>query len=104
ISIDTLDITSEEDYDIIIALDISESMLVEDFKPNRLGAIQRSLLEFFDKNKSNVGFVFFAGETVKGRLGDIDSLRSLNLRRGTAIGSAIIKSIGLLEETRGTQT
>lgn len=50
--------------DIMIALDISNSMLAEDLYPNRLGRAKRSIQELFTYLKSDrVGIVVFAGES-----------------------------------------
>ncbi|MCO4806253.1 MAG: VWA domain-containing protein [Flavobacteriales bacterium] len=50
--------------DVMIALDISNSMLAEDLYPNRLDRAKRSIQELFTKFKSDrVGIVVFAGES-----------------------------------------
>ncbi len=50
--------------DIMIALDISNSMLAEDLYPNRLGRAKRSIQELFKYLKSDrIGIVVFAGES-----------------------------------------
>ena len=50
--------------DIMIALDISNSMLAEDLYPNRLGRAKRSIQELFTYLKADrIGIVVFAGES-----------------------------------------
>lgn len=49
--------------DIVIAMDVSGSMLAEDFKPNRLEASKRVAKEFVDGRKGDrIGLVAYAGE------------------------------------------
>ena len=50
--------------DIMVALDISNSMLAEDLYPSRLGRSKRSIQELFTYLKSDrIGIVVFAGES-----------------------------------------
>ena len=52
--------------DIMICLDISNSMLAEDFKPNRLTMAQHALEQVFLKCEGHrIGLIVFAGEAVK---------------------------------------
>lgn len=58
---------SSQDYkfgiDIVIAMDVSGSMLAEDFQPNRLEASKRVAKEFVDGRKGDrIGLVAYAGE------------------------------------------
>lgn len=49
--------------DIVIAMDVSGSMLAEDFEPNRLEASKRVAKEFVDGRKGDrIGLVAYAGE------------------------------------------
>ncbi len=49
--------------DIVIAMDVSGSMLAEDFKPNRLEASKRVAKQFVDGRKGDrIGLVAYAGE------------------------------------------
>ncbi|MCQ2285279.1 MAG: VWA domain-containing protein [Bacteroidales bacterium] len=49
--------------DIMVCLDISNSMLAEDIKPNRLDASKMALSRFIDKLKGDrIGLVVFAGK------------------------------------------
>src|SRR5690606_29328361 len=57
------DVTTEG-IDIVIALDISGSMLAEDLKPNRLEASKNVALEFIaGRPKDRIGLVVFSGES-----------------------------------------
>ena len=48
---------------IVVALDVSLSMLAEDFQPNRLEKAKREIVDLLDKLKAqSVGLVVFAGE------------------------------------------
>lgn len=49
--------------DIVIAMDVSGSMLAEDFKPNRLEASKKVAKEFIDGRRGDrIGLVAYAGE------------------------------------------
>lgn len=49
--------------DIIIALDVSRSMLAEDIKPNRLAKAKHEINSLFDRLRGNrIGIVIFAGD------------------------------------------
>jgi len=55
---------SVEGIDIAIALDISGSMLAEDFKPNRLEAAKNVAIEFISSRPTDrIGLVVFSGES-----------------------------------------
>jgi Ca-activated chloride channel homolog len=52
-----------EGVDIMIALDVSNSMLAEDLSPNRLERAKRAMLQLVDNLKGDrLGIVIFAGE------------------------------------------
>ena len=53
-----------EGIDIVIALDISSSMLAKDFKPNRLDAAKELAVQFIDSRPNDrIGLVIFGGES-----------------------------------------
>ena len=55
--------TTTEGIDIILSMDISPSMLAEDFKPNRLEASKKVAIEFIEKRPDDrIGMVVFSGE------------------------------------------
>ncbi len=89
-----------EGIDIMIALDISQSMQIEDFKPNRLEAAKDVARDFIKGRKQDrIGLVVFSGDAfslaplttdydlLKNYLNDI-SFEMIE-SRGTAIGSAL---------------
>lgn len=94
------------DYDVVLAIDASSSMLAEDYSPNRLEATKAALLMYLDNlpGKINVGLVTFSGASFIRVMptDDIDDVRRaiLNLDietvGGTDLGSAIITSANLL--------
>jgi len=55
---------TQKGVDIMIALDISNSMLAEDIQPNRLEAAKMALSRFIDQLKGDrIGLVVFAGKS-----------------------------------------
>jgi len=93
---DDFDKDYKEGIDIVIAMDVSGSMLAEDFKPNRLEASKKVAKEFVDGRKGDrIGLVAYAGEaytacpptldyTVLKK--QIDGISGDRIERGTAIG------------------
>ncbi|MFM7429335.1 MAG: vWA domain-containing protein [Flammeovirgaceae bacterium] len=89
-----------EGIDIMIALDISQSMQIEDFKPNRLQAAKDVARDFINGRKQDrIGLVVFSGDafSLAPLTTDYDLLKDyledINFEmiesRGTAIGSAL---------------
>ncbi|MFM9838959.1 MAG: vWA domain-containing protein [Cyclobacteriaceae bacterium] len=89
-----------EGIDIMLALDISQSMQIEDFKPNRLEAAKDVARDFIKGRKQDrIGLVVFSGDAfslaplttdydlLKNYLNDINF--EMIESRGTAIGSAL---------------
>ena len=55
--------TEIEGIDIMLAVDVSTSMLAEDLKPNRLEAAKQVAAEFINgRPNDNIGLTVFAGE------------------------------------------
>nr|WP_281384584.1 VWA domain-containing protein [Flavihumibacter stibioxidans] len=91
-----------EGVDIIICIDVSGSMLAQDFTPNRLEAAKEVAANFVDSRKTDrLGVVIFSGEsftlcpltTDKAVLkSQIYSIQSGLLEDGTAIGSGLATS------------
>jgi Ca-activated chloride channel family protein len=103
--------TSTEGFDIILALDVSTSMLAEDFKPNRLGAVKRVAKEFIEgRQNDRIGLVIFAGESFTqcpltldyGVLLTLLDQTKLADREwdGTAIGMGIINAVNRLRDSK----
>jgi len=100
-----------EGIDIIIALDISSSMLAEDFHPkNRIVAAKEVGKEFISGRKSDrIGLVVFAGEsyTQCPLTLDYDMVKEFMdrvdvgaIEDGTAIGMAIATGLNRLRESK----
>ena len=108
--VDTLEETKIEVVDIILVLDISSSMLAEDFKPNRLEAVKKTAKTFIEDRKGDrIGLLVFAGETFIQCPLTIDTDVLTNLLKdvtvaeqeydGTAIGMAIANAINRLRNS-----
>ncbi len=92
--------------DIILALDISGSMLAKDLKPNRLEASKEIAIDFIKQRKNDrIGLVIFSGEsfTQCPLTSDHNSLINLfqdieygMVEDGTAIGDGLGNSINRL--------
>jgi len=95
--------SSVEGTDIVIAMDVSSSMLARDFKPDRLQAAKEVAIQFINgRENDNMGLVIFAGEALTGvpltsdRGTLINYVQALNhrmLNDGTAIGDGLATSI-----------
>lgn len=105
---DQWDTANTEGTDIVIALDISGSMLARDFDPNRLEAAKDVASKFIQsRNSDNIGLVIFAGESLTGvpMTGDcaqlINYISTINvgmLEDGTAIGDGIATSLNRIKD------
>lgn len=99
-----------EGIDIIISIDISGSMLAEDFKPNRLEASKEVADQFISlRPNDRIGLVVFSGEsfTQCPLTTDHAILRSLfkdirsgMIEDGTAIGMGLATGINRLENSQ----
>ncbi len=101
--------------DVVVALDISNSMLAEDVVPNRMGRAKAELDAFFKRlQDSRVGLVFFAGSAfVQCPLTRDYGTAQIFLdmagpdmlsEQGTAIAAALQTAHDLLLRGRGDQT
>lgn len=100
-----------EGIDIVVVIDISESMRIEDFKPNRLEAAKQTARDFIaGRQQDRIGLVIFSGDafslsplTTDYELlfkfidEEIDFNKIEN--RGTAIGSAIAVGTNRMRES-----
>ena len=98
-----------EGIDVIMAIDISGSMLAEDLKPNRLEAAKNVAIDFIS-NRSNdrIGLVVFSGESFTQCPLTTDHTVLVNLFKdiksgmvddGTALGMGIATSVNRLKES-----
>lgn len=98
-----------EGIDIVIALDISTSMLAEDFSPNRLQSAKITAMEFVDARQDDrIGLVVFAGESFTQCPVTIDhdvlknlfiTIKSGMIEDGTAIGSGLATAVNRLKDS-----
>lgn len=59
-----IEVTNINVIDILLVLDISSSMLADDFLPNRLDAVKKAAIEFVKKRRDDrIGIIVFAGES-----------------------------------------
>lgn len=96
-----------EGTDMVIALDISSSMLARDFRPDRLEAAKKIAANFINgRETDNMGLVVFAGEAFTGvpmttdRAALVNYVNSLNrdmLEDGTAIGDGLATALNRIK-------
>ena len=98
--------------DIVIATDVSGSMLATDFKPNRLEAIKEVAHTFIQKRVNDrIGLVVYAGESYTRTPVTSDKAMLLNslkevqyngmvLQDGTAIGIGLATAINRLKDSK----
>lgn len=99
-----------EGIDILLVMDISESMDLQDFTPNRLEAAKNTAIEFINgRFGDRIGMVVFAGEaySLAPLTNDYELLTSMIADisfemiepKGTAIGSAIAAGTNRMKES-----
>ena len=96
--------------DLVLGMDISGSMLAEDFRPNRMEAAKKVALDFVDKRPSDrIGLVIFSGESFTMCPITIDhqvlkeqimNLKSGMVTDGTAIGDGLATSVDKLRYSK----
>lgn len=105
---------SIEGLDIVIVLDISDSMLIEDMKPtNRLESSKQTLADFVKQRSSDrIGVVIFAGEAftlvpptldyqlVLDRVSRITTAAAARIKDGTALGVAMASGAARLKDSQ----
>ena len=96
--------------DIVIAVDISSSMLAQDLKPNRLDALKSVAKEFIDERVNDrIGIVVYAGESYTKTPVTTDKsiiIKALDeikfdgvIDDGTAIGMGLATSVNRLKDS-----
>ena len=98
-----------EGIDIILAMDISSSMLAQDFKPNRIEASKQIAMEFIDgRPNDRIGLVIFSGESFTQCPLTTDHAVIKNLfsgikpgiiNDGTAIGMGLANALSRIRES-----
>ncbi len=104
-----------EGIDIMLAIDVSTSMLAEDLKPNRLEAAKQVAAEFISgRPDDNIGLTIFAGEAFTQCPMTTDHSSLLNLLQnvrtdiaargliqdGTAIGMGLASAVSRLRDSK----
>ena len=106
---------TREGIDIMLAMDISTSMLAEDLKPNRMEAAKKVAAEFIiGRPDDNIGLSIFAGEDFTQCPMTTDHASLLNLLQnvrtdlaargliqdGTAIGMGLANAVSRLKDSK----
>lgn len=99
-----------EGIDIVMAIDVSGSMLAEDFRPNRLEAAKSVATDFINERKNDrMSLVVFSGEaytqvplTIDHQvlLSQLGSLKSGVLKDGTAMGDGLATAINRIKDSQ----
>ncbi len=108
-SLNTWKNVESEGIDIILALDISTSMLARDFEPDRIEAAKSIGIQFVSGRKTDrMGLVVFAGESFTLCPLTTDHVSVVNLFKdvqtgliedGTAIGSGLATAVSRLKDS-----
>lgn len=99
-----------EGIDIMLVLDVSDSMLIEDMTPNRLEASKETIKKFIQKRVSDrIGLIVFSGESYTRvpltldypmLLKSVSEVKiSRNIKMGTAIGVALANGVARLKDS-----
>ncbi|WP_130734915.1 VWA domain-containing protein [Flavobacterium sp. J27] len=98
--------------DIVMAIDVSGSMLAKDLKPNRLEALKRVAAKFIeDRVNDRIGLVVYAGESytrtpvTSDKTVVLQSLRTVDyddsiIADGTGIGVGLATAINRLKDSK----
>ena len=104
-----------EGIDIMLAMDVSTSMLAEDLKPNRIEAAKQVAVEFISgRPNDNIGLTIFAGESFTQCPMTTDHSSLINLLKnvrtdiaargfiedGTAIGMGLANAVSRLKDSK----
>ncbi|MBR6883750.1 MAG: VWA domain-containing protein [Bacteroidales bacterium] len=98
-----------EGIDIVLAVDVSTSMLARDFKPDRLSAAKDISIEFIaERPTDRMGIVVFAGESYTQCPLTTDRATLINLMKevqtdliedGTAIGNGLATAVARMKDS-----
>lgn len=98
-----------EGIDIVLAIDVSTSMLARDFKPDRLSAAKDISIEFIAQRPTDrMGIVVFAGESYTQCPLTTDRATLINLMKevqtdliedGTAIGNGLATAVARMKDS-----
>lgn len=105
-------VKTNKGIDIVMAIDVSASMLSKDLKPNRLTALKRVASEFIEgRPNDRIGLVVYAGESFTKTPITTDKRITLNalkditykhgeLEGGTAIGMGLATAVNRLKDSK----
>jgi Ca-activated chloride channel family protein len=105
------DVTSEG-INIVLAIDLSSSMLAQDFQPQNRMEVAKEMVKLFilQRKADRIGIVAFAAEALTQVplttdypvvLAAVDNLAAGQLEDGTAIGTAIVTAANRLRDAPG---
>jgi Ca-activated chloride channel family protein len=110
-SSNTTENIDSEGIDMVMTMDISGSMLAEDFKPNRIEAVKGIALKFVDARPTDrIGLVIFSGESYTMCPITIDhnvlkeqiaSVKNGMIVDGTSIGMGLATAVDRLRFSKG---
>ncbi len=96
--------------DIVMAIDVSASMLAKDLKPNRLEALKKVATRFVNKRPNDrIGIVVYAGESFTQTpitsdksivVNTINKIRWGQIEDGTAIGMGLGSAVNRLKDSK----
>lgn len=108
-SSNTFESVDTEGIDIVMAIDVSTSMLARDFVPDRIGAAKDIAIEFIAQRPSDrIGIVVFAGESYTQAPLTTDRPTLINLMKeietgliedGTAIGNGLATAVARMKDS-----
>lgn len=101
--------SKSEGIDLILLLDVSESMEADDFAPRRIDVAKKVIRSFIQRRKSDrIGLIIFSGDTlVKTPLSldyefliqQLESVETGHMKQGTAIGMGLLSAVNRLKKT-----
>ena len=104
-----MDKIDTEGIDIVLAMDVSTSMLARDFTPDRISAAKDIAIEFISQRPSDrMGIVVFAGESYTQCPLTTDRATLINLMKeietgliedGTAIGNGLATAVARMQKS-----
>jgi len=110
-SSNTTENVDSEGIDIVLSIDVSGSMLAEDFKPNRIEAARSEALRFIDQRPTDrIGLVIFAGEsftmcpiTIDHNVlkNQVSQIKNGMITDGTSIGMGLATAVDRLRFAKG---
>ena len=110
-SSNTTENVDSEGIDIVLAMDVSGSMVAEDFKPNRIEAAKALALKFVDQRPTDrIGLVIFSGEsftmcpiTIDHNVlkEQISQVKNGMIVDGTSIGMGLATAVDRLRFSKG---